>query len=71
MPVEYVPGWQQPFAWVVWAGFVVAALVAYGMGANDCANSYGAAVGSGVLTLKQVYLLAPIFEILGAALLGI
>lgn len=69
--VDYLPGWQDGFAWVVYVGFVVAFLVAFGMGANDCANSYGTVVGAGVLKLWQAYILATIFETLGAGLLGI
>lgn len=70
MFVDYAPGWTSAFDYVIYAAFFVAFLVAFGMGANDCANSYGTVVGSGVLKLWKAYILATIFETLGATLLG-
>lgn len=68
--IEYCPGWQWPYAWILYLGFAFCFLVAFGMGANDCANSYATVVGARVLKLWQAYILATIFEISGAGLLG-
>jgi sodium-dependent phosphate transporter len=56
--------------WMVIVGFIIAFILALGIGANDFANSFGTSVGSRVLTLKQAFVLACIFEMLGAVLLG-
>ena len=44
--------------------------VGWSIGANDAANSLGAAVGSRVLTLRQAILLSSVFGFLGAFLQG-
>lgn len=56
--------------WIVLVGFVISFILAFGVGANDVANSYGTSVGSGVLTFRQACILATIFETAGAILLG-
>ncbi|OQR72662.1 sodium-dependent phosphate transporter 1-A-like [Tropilaelaps mercedesae] len=56
--------------WIVAFAFVVAFFLAFGVGANDVANSFGTSVGSKVLTLKQACIMATVFEISGACLLG-
>ncbi|KRX50532.1 putative phosphate permease [Trichinella murrelli] len=68
--IQYMPNWQLSLDWILYAAFVVAFFVAFGMGANDCANSYGTVVGAKVLKLWQAYILATFFETLGAGLLG-
>lgn len=56
--------------WVVVLAFVISFLLAMAMGANDVANSFGTSVGSGVISLRQCWVMGTVFEILGATLLG-
>ncbi|XP_029329824.1 sodium-dependent phosphate transporter 1 isoform X1 [Mus caroli] len=58
------------YLWMLILGFIIAFVLAFSVGANDVANSFGTAVGSGVVTLKQACILASIFETVGSALLG-
>jgi len=49
---------------------IIAAYMAWNIGANDVANAMGTSVGSGALTLRRAILVAAIFEFLGAVLFG-
>ncbi|KAF9298941.1 hypothetical protein BGZ74_009155 [Mortierella antarctica] len=51
-------------------GMIFAFMDSFGIGANDVSNSFGAAVGSGALNLKQAVLIASVCEFLGAFLMG-
>lgn len=44
--------------------------MAFNIGGNDVANSFGTSVGSGTLTIKQALLVAAIFEVSGAIIAG-
>lgn len=50
----YAPNWQNAYLWAAIVGFILAFLVAFGMGANDCANSYGTVVGKKFENLEYV-----------------
>uniref|UniRef100_A0A0N5AND5 Phosphate transporter n=1 Tax=Syphacia muris TaxID=451379 RepID=A0A0N5AND5_9BILA len=68
--IETLLDFQNGMLWTIIVGFIIAFILAFAIGANDTANSFGTSVGSKVLTLHQAYILASIFETLGAALLG-
>lgn len=65
-----LPPFSPEVVWIVAAGYIVSFLLAFGIGANDVANSFGTSVGSKVLTLRRACILASIFEVAGAILIG-
>ena len=59
----------EPYTILLIAGFI-GFFMAFGIGANDVANSMGTSVGSKAITIKQAIIIAAIFEFLGAFLAG-
>lgn len=55
---------------VVVAGFLISFVLAFGIGANDVANSFGTSVGSKAVSLRTASILASICEMAGAVLIG-
>ncbi len=47
---------------------VVGMFMAFHVGGNDVANSFGTSVGAGTLTMKQALLVAAVFEVSGAVI---
>jgi len=44
--------------------------MAFNIGGNDVANSFGTSVGSGTLSIKQALIIAAVFEVSGAVIAG-
>lgn len=62
--------WHDSTLWIIILGFILAFILAFGVGANDVANVFGTSVGAKVLTLRQACMIATVAEILGAVLIG-
>ncbi|KAJ2726157.1 hypothetical protein GGI07_000796 [Coemansia sp. Benny D115] len=58
------------YTWIFAVGIMASISDAFGIGANDVANSFASSVSSGSLTLAQACFIAVFTEFLGAVLLG-
>lgn len=58
------------YLWILVVGSFASFYNAWGIGANDCANSFATSVGAKVLSLKKAIIVASVFEFLGAFLMG-
>ena len=56
--------------WVIALAAIFGLLMAFGIGANDAANSWGTTVGSGALGLRFAMLLGGVMELAGAMSIG-
>ena len=57
------------YGWIFGCGILFAFYNAWGIGANDCANSFATSVGAKVLSLRSAVIIAGIFEFSGAVLM--
>ena len=64
---DYVDG-SKPI--LLGAAILFALFMAFNIGGNDVANSFGTSVGAGTLSMKQAFVVAAIFEVSGAILAG-
>ncbi|SDL23524.1 inorganic phosphate transporter [Tessaracoccus oleiagri] len=55
---------------ILLTAIVLGMFMAFNIGGNDVANSFGTSVGAGTLTMKQALLIAAVFEVSGAVLAG-
>jgi len=72
--VEYKSGdldaYHSEYLWIVVVGLFAAFFMAWGIGANDVANSFASSVGSKALTLKQAVAIATVMEFVGTVSMG-
>ncbi len=61
-------GYQQVALLVLATGFGL--FMAFNVGGNDVANSFGTSVGAGTLSIKQALAIAAVFEVSGAMIAG-
>jgi len=65
-----VEQFQEDYLWIFVLGLFFAFFMAWGIGANDVANSFASSVGSKALTLKQAVVIATIVEFTGCVTMG-
>lgn len=56
--------------WILVTSCLVMCAMAFGMGSNDAANSWGTSVGSGAISLRAAVMTGALMEFLGAVTLG-
>lgn len=67
---DYIADWQHTVLWTVIFGIIIAFVLSFAVGANDCANAFGTAVGSGAMTITMACIIGTICETLGAVFLS-
>jgi sodium-dependent phosphate transporter len=60
----------ESYTWLFALSTIVSFICAFGIGANDVANSFASSVGAKALTMVQALMVAAVCEFLGALLLG-
>lgn len=55
---------------VLITAIILGVFMAFNIGGNDVANSFGTSVGAGTLSMKQALMVAAIFEVSGAVIAG-
>lgn len=65
-----IESFEVNLAWVVALAVFAGLSLAWAIGANDVANTFGTSVGAKVLSVRQAIIAAAIFEFLGAFLMG-
>mgnify|MGYP001997560802 CR=1 FL=1 len=58
------------YEWTLVVGGIFAFFAAFGIGANDVANAYATAIGSGAMTVRMAIASAAVFEFSGAVIMG-
>merc|ERR1711923_477674 len=65
-----ISDWQSAVFWLLIIGFILGGFLSFTVGANDCANSFGTAIGSNVMTFRAACVLGAICETAGAVFLS-
>ncbi|CAE8651149.1 unnamed protein product [Polarella glacialis] len=65
-----VSDYQDNYAWILASGIIAGFFMAWGIGANDVANSFATSVGSKALTLRQAVAIATVCEFVGCISMG-